>query len=167
MFRTSNRFIAVHALGFTWYNVVHCTNWIVNGLPERFPKLKTIWIESGVTWILWLMTRLDNEYRMRSSECPSLKMLPSEYMKQMYFSTQPMERPNDDGLLEAIFKGIDAENTLMYASDYPHWDMDLPSVIYDLPFLDEKAKRKILGENARDAFNLDVSERYPVAAAAE
>ena len=167
MFRTSNRFIAVHALGFTWYNVVHCTNWIVNGLPERFPKLKTIWIESGVTWILWLMTRLDNEYRMRSSECPSLKMLPSEYMKQMYFSTQPMERPSDDDLLEAIFKGIDAENTLMYASDYPHWDMDLPSVIYDLPFLDEKAKRKILGENARDAFNLDVSERYPVAAAAE
>lgn len=167
MFRTSNRFIAVHALGFTWYNVVHCTNWIVNGLPERFPKLKTIWIESGVTWILWLMTRLDNEYRMRSSECPSLKMLPSEYMKQMYFSTQPMERPSDDDLLEAIFKGIDAENTLMYASDYPHWDMDLPSVIYDLPFLDEKAKRKILGENARDAFKLDVSERYPVAAAAE
>ncbi len=166
MFRTSNRFIAVHALGFTWYNVVHCTNWIVNGLPERFPKLKTIWIESGVTWILWLMTRLDNEYRMRSSECPSLKMLPSEYMKQMYFSTQPMERPDAD-VMEAIFKAIDAENTLMYASDYPHWDMDLPSVIWDLPFLDEKAKRKILGGNAQRAFNLDVSERYPKAAAAE
>ena len=166
MFRTSNRFIAVHALGFTWYNVVHCTNWIVNGLPERFPKLKTIWIESGVTWILWLMTRLDNEYRMRSSECPSLKMLPSEYMKQMYFSTQPMERPDND-VMEAIFKAIDAENTLMYASDYPHWDMDLPSVIWDLPFLDEKAKRKILGGNAQRAFNLDVSERYPKAAAAE
>ncbi len=166
MFRTSNRFIAVHALGFTWYNVVHCTNWIVNGLPERFPKLKTIWIESGVTWILWLMTRLDNEYRMRSSECPSLKMLPSEYMKQMYFSTQPMERPDND-VMEAVFKAIDAENTLMYASDYPHWDMDLPSVIWDLPFLDEKAKRKILGGNAQRAFNLDVSERYPKAAAAE
>ena len=166
MFRTSNRFIAVHALGFTWYNVVHCTNWIVNGLPERFPKLKTIWIESGVTWILWLMTRLDNEYRMRSSECPSLKMLPSEYMKQMYFSTQPMERPDND-VMEAVFKAIDAENTLMYASDYPHWDMDLPSVIWDLPFLDDKAKRKILGGNAQRAFNLDVSERYPKAAAAE
>jgi len=167
MFRTSNRFIAVHALGFTWYNVVHCTNWIVNGLPERFPKLPVIWIESGVTWISWLMTRLDNEYRMRSSECPSLKMLPSEYMKQMYYSTQPLEIPSDSEYLEATFKFIDAENTLMYASDYPHWDMDLPSVIWDLPFLDEKAKRKILGENARDAFNLDVSHRYPKAAAAE
>jgi uncharacterized protein len=167
MFRTANRFIAVHALGFTWYNVIHCTNWVVNGLPERFPNLNVVWIESGVTWIPWLMTRLDNEYRMRSSECPSLKMLPSEYMKQMYYTTQPIEVPDDDEYMEAVFKCIDAENTLMYASDYPHWDMDLPSTIWDLPFLDEKAKRKILGENARDAFNWDVSSRYPKATAAE
>ncbi len=167
MFRTANRFIAVHALGFTWYNVIHCTNWVVNGLPERFPNLNVVWIESGVTWIPWLMTRLDNEYRMRSSECPSLKMLPSEYMKQMYYTTQPIEVPDDDEYMEAVFKCIDAENTLMYASDYPHWDMDLPSTIWDLPFLSEKAKRKILGENARDAFNMDVSARFPNAAAAE
>jgi uncharacterized protein len=167
MFRTANRFIAVHALGFTWYNVIHCTNWVVNGLPERFPKLKVVWIESGVTWIPWLMTRLDNEYRMRSSECPSLKMLPSEYMKQMYYSTQPIEVPDDEQYMEAVFRCIDAENTLLYASDYPHWDMDLPSTIWDLPFLDEKAKRKILGENARDAFNMDVSARFPKATAAE
>ena len=140
---------------------------MVNGLPERFPKLKVVWIESGVTWIPWLMTRLDNEYRMRSSECPSLKKLPSEYMKQMYYSTQPIEVPDDPDYMEAVFKCIDAENTLLYASDYPHWDMDLPSTIWDLPFLDEKAKRKILGENARDAFNMDVSARYPKSAAAE
>jgi predicted TIM-barrel fold metal-dependent hydrolase len=59
----------------------------------------------------------------------------------------------------------------MYASDYPHWDMDLPSTIYDLPFLSETAKRKILGENARKLFNMDVSDRFPnykpMAAAAE
>lgn len=166
MFRTSNKFIAVHALGFTWYNVVHCTNWVVNGLGERFPKLRTVWIESGVTWVPWLMTRLDNEYRMRSSECPSLKMLPSEYMKRMYYTTQPMERPNEDWFLEATFKYMDAENTLMYASDYPHWDMDVPSVIWDLPFLGERAKKNILGENARKAFNLDWEKLFPQYASA-
>ncbi|MBM3485576.1 MAG: amidohydrolase [Alphaproteobacteria bacterium] len=164
IFRVSNRFIAVHALGFTWYNVVHCTNWVVNGLPERFPKLKVIWIESGLAWIPWLMQRLDTEYRMRSSECPSLKMLPSEYMRRMYYTSQPMERPDHSGeqyLLEGTFKTINAETQLLWCSDYPHWDMDLPSVIYDLPFLTEKAKRNILGENARKVFNLDVADRFP------
>ncbi len=34
----SNRFIAVHALGFAWFNMLHMTNWLVNGMPERFPQ---------------------------------------------------------------------------------------------------------------------------------
>ena len=49
---------------------------------------------------------------------------------------------------------INAETQLLWSSDYPHWDFDLPSTIYDLPFLSEKAKRNILGENARRLFKL-------------
>src|SRR6266850_8504109 len=30
VFRGCNRFIAVHALGFSFYNILHCTNWVVN-----------------------------------------------------------------------------------------------------------------------------------------
>jgi uncharacterized protein len=161
LLRNTNRFISVHALGFVWYNVVHLTNWVINGLCERFPNLPVIWIESGLAWVPWLMQRLDNEFKMRSSEAPLLKKMPSDYMRDMYYSSQPMEIPDDLSILETTFKMIDAENQLLYASDYPHWDMDLPSTIYDLPFLSEKAKRKILGENAIKLFNLDVSETYP------
>ena len=53
--------------------MIHITNWIVNGIPERFPKLKVIWIESGLAWVPFLMQRLDNEYMMRTSEAPLLK----------------------------------------------------------------------------------------------
>ena len=49
---------------------------------------------------------------------------------------------------------IKAETQLLYSSDYPHWDFDLPSTIYDLPFLNEQAKRNILGGNAIRLFNL-------------
>ena len=151
----TNRFIAAHALGFTVYNMIHMTNWIVNGLPERFPKLRVMWIESGLAWVPFLMQRLDNEYMMRSSECPMLKKLPSDYMRDMFYSTQPMEMVNNKEALELTFKMINAETQLMYSSDYPHWDMDLPSTIYDLPFLNEQAKRNILGGNAQRFFNLD------------
>jgi hypothetical protein len=150
-----NRFLAVHALGFSWFNILHCTNWLVNGMPERFPKLKVAWVESGLAWIPFLMQRLDNEWMMRSSEVPLLKRRPSDYMREMFYSTQPMEMVNNREALELTFKMISAETQLMYASDYPHWDMDLPSTIYDLPFLTESAKRNILGGNAKRFFNLE------------
>jgi uncharacterized protein len=150
-----NRFMAVHALGFTWFNILHMTNWLVNGLPERFPKLRTVWIESGLAWIPFLMQRLDNEWMMRSSEVPLLKRKPSDYMREMFYSTQPMEMVNNREALELTFKMINAETQLMYSSDYPHWDTDLPSTIYDLPFLTEQAKRNILGGNAKRVFNLE------------
>jgi len=150
-----NRFLAVHALGFSWFNILHCTNWLVNGMPERFPKLKVAWVESGLAWIPFLMQRLDNEWMMRSSEVPLLKRRPSDYMREMFYSTQPMEMVNNREALELTFKMISAETQLMYASDYPHWDMDLPSTIYDLPFLSEAAKRNILGGNAKRFFNLE------------
>jgi hypothetical protein len=157
----TNRFITAHAVGFTFFNAVHCANWIVNGLPERFPKLKVIWIESGLAWIPWLMQRLDNDFRMRTSEAPSLKRLPSEYMRDMFYTSQPMEMVNNREALELTFKMINAETQLLYSSDYPHWDMDLPSTIWDLPFLNEQAKQQILGLNAKRIFNLDDSERFP------
>lgn len=157
-----NKFISVHALGFPFYNMIHLTNWVINGLPERFPALKVVWIESGLAWIPFLMQRLDNEYMMRSSEAPLLQKRPSEYMRDFYYSSQPMEQTGNMEVLKMTFEMIDAENRLLYSSDYPHWDFDLPSVIYDLPFLDERAKRRILGGNACELFGLeDAKTRGP------
>jgi uncharacterized protein len=151
----TNRFIAVHGLGFTWSNMVHMANWLVNGMPERFPRLKTIWIESGLAWIPFMMQRFDNEFMMRTSDAPLLKRKPSEYMREMYYSSQPMEMVDNRKALELTFEMINAPTQLLYSSDYPHWDMDLPSTIYDLPFLDMNAKRAILGGNAQKLFKLD------------
>ena len=66
-----------------------------------------------------------------------------------------MEAVDNREALEVTFKMMKADTQLMYSSDYPHWDMDLPSTIYDLPFLSEQAKRDILGGNAQRAFNLE------------
>ena len=99
------------------------------------------------------MQRLDHEFMLRPSEAPLLKKKPSDYMRDMYYSSQPMER-EDMTLLEQTFRVIDAENHLLYSSDYPHWDFDLPSTIYDLPFLSEKGRYNILGGTAARLFKL-------------
>lgn len=153
---TINRFLGMHALGFVWCNMVHMTNWILNGIPERFPKLKSVWVESGLAWVPFLMQRLDEQYLMRTSEAPLLKRLPSDYMREScWYSSQPMERTNLKAT-ELTFEMINAETQLLYSSDWPHFDFDTPSIVSRLPFLSEQAQRNILGLNAAKLFNLPV-----------
>lgn len=82
-----------------------------------------------------------------------LKKLPSEYIKEMYFTSQPIEA-HDPKLLASTLEAINAKTQLLYASDWPHWDFDSPSSIWDIPCLDEEAKRNILGGNANRIFKL-------------
>ena len=149
-----NRFIPVHALGFPYYNILHMTNLIINGIFERFPTLSTRWIEVGIAWVPFLMQRLDNEYMMRPSEAPLLERMPSEYMAEQFYATQPLELVRNRKLMEATFEAIHADTQLCFSTDYPHWDFDLPSTVYDLPFLSEQTKRNILGANAAKLFGL-------------
>jgi predicted TIM-barrel fold metal-dependent hydrolase len=159
-----NRFLSMHALSFVHCNLVHLTNWVINGLPERFPKLKVLWIESGIAWVPYWMQRIDSEYMMRTSEAPLLKRKPSEYAKEMFFSSQPIETHHPK-LVQATLEAINAETQLLYASDWPHWDFDGPNTIWDMPWLSEKAKKNILGANAARLFNL--KDPYAARAAAE
>jgi uncharacterized protein len=71
----------------------------------------------------------------------------------MYYSSQPMEIQDHDAM-QTTFRMINAETQLLYSSDYPHWDFDLPSTIWDLPFLSEQGKHNILGGTAARLFRL-------------
>lgn len=149
-----NRFLTVHALDFPLYNMIHLFNIVINGLPERFPRLKWVFYEAGLSWLAFVAMRLDHEYMMRPSEAPQLRKKPSEYLKDMYFATQPLEYPSKIEYLEMLFDMVNGASQFLYASDYPHWDFDLPSKIYDLPFLSEPEKRQVLGGNAYGLFNV-------------
>ena len=108
-------------------------------MGERFPKLPVVWIEAGLAWIPFLMQKLDHEYMLRPSEAPLLKKKPSDYMRDMYYSTQPMEI-TDEEALQNTFRMMNAETQLLYASDYPHWDFDAPVTIWDRPWLSREGQ---------------------------
>jgi predicted TIM-barrel fold metal-dependent hydrolase len=89
---------------------------------------------------------------MRPSEAPLLERLPSEYMREFFYSTQPFEMA-DAELARTTVETIGPDQ-LLWSSDWPHWDWDPPSKIWDLGYLDETQRRNILGENARRLLGL-------------
>lgn len=156
------RLVESQAVGFIVSNVIQITSAVMQGLPERFPKLKFLFQECGIFWIPMIMQRLDEYYLMRREEAPLLKGLPSEYiLDRFYFGTQPLESPRDPHHLEAVFDMINGHERLIFSTDYPHFDYDDPIVITRLAFLSQASKRKVLGENAMSVFNFAKGGRQP------
>jgi predicted TIM-barrel fold metal-dependent hydrolase len=131
----------------------HVASLIAHGVFERWPNLRFVLIECGVAWLPGIIWRLDADYKALRKETPWLKRLPSEYARDhIRLTTQPLERAAERRHLWSLLEAIDAEHTLLYASDYPHWDFDDPT---RLPLPDEW-KRRIFAENARELYGLPV-----------
>ena len=133
--------------------MAHLVSLICEGVFVKYPNLKVVLVEGGVAWLPGLMWRLDKNYKALRSTVPWLTRLPSEYIRDhCYLSTQPIEEPDNPQHLIDLFNMIDAENFLLYSSDYPHWDFDPPTHI--LRKMKPEARRKILYENAKALYNL-------------
>ena len=141
------KFLETHTLGFLFNNVAQLTSLVVQGVPVKFPDLDIIFQESGLMWIPMIMARLDGGYLKRQSEAPLLEKRPSEYIKEFYFGTQPLDHPAHESLQRTV-ETIGGPDQLMYASDYPHWDYDDPAAITDLGFLSDAEKQRILSGTA-------------------
>lgn len=150
--RGYEKFLETHTLGFLFSNMAQLTSLVVQGVPEKFPDLDVLFQESGLGWVPMMMHRLDTEYLKRPSEAPLLEKVPSEYMKEFYYGTQPIEYPSQK-FLEDTIRSIGADQ-VMYTSDYPHWDYDDPSAISDLSFLTDAEKQRILATNAEEVFGI-------------
>ncbi|MBD2863926.1 amidohydrolase family protein [Paenibacillus oceani] len=133
--------------------MTHLVSMVCEGVFVKYPNLKVVLIEGGIAWLPGLMWRLDKNYKALRSQVPWLTKLPSEYIREhVFISTQPIEEPDNPQHLIDLFNMIDAENIILYASDYPHWDFDAPTEI--LKRLSPEAKRKIFYENARKLYRL-------------
>ena len=126
---------------------------VCEGIFEKFPGCRVVLTEGGVSWLPHVLWRLDKNFKGLRHLAPWLKRMPSEYIRDhCMFTTQPIEEPNNFSHLKAIFDMIDAENILLFSSDYPHWDFDSPTAV--LRGLSAEAKSKIFYENAKTLYKL-------------
>ena len=132
----------------------HLVSIICEGVFEKFPNLKFVLVEGGVAWLPHLMWRMDKNYKALRATTPWLKKMPSRYIREhCYLTTQPIEEPENPKHLQQIFEMIDAENILLFSSDFPHWDFDDPFMV--LKGFPAETKQKILNLNAKKLYKLD------------
>ncbi|WP_287100479.1 amidohydrolase family protein [Mesorhizobium sp.] len=135
------------------FYAVHLSSFIFEGVFEKFPALKVGMVESGFAWVPPLMWKMDLDWKGLRRLTPWVKRLPSEYLiDHVRFGTQPLDEPADPEAMKQIINWIDGSRTLMFASDFPHWDADDPTMtLSDQP---EALRRRIFAENAIETYNL-------------
>jgi predicted TIM-barrel fold metal-dependent hydrolase len=124
---------------------------ICGGVLERFPRLRTVFLEAGGGWIVYWLERMDRDYDKLGFLVPELKRKPSEYFaRQCWICFEPDEKTM------GVAAQLIGEDRIIWASDYPHFDAESNCVatITERTDLSESAKRKILGENAAKLYNL-------------
>jgi predicted TIM-barrel fold metal-dependent hydrolase len=125
---------------------------IFDGVFDRFPTLKVVLIEHAFNWILPWMWRMDAVYKARGPE-NGLKRKPSEYVKDnIWFTTQPMDYPEDKLELTNALEWMEADKLLLFSSDYPHWTFDEPTWV--AKHMPERMRDQIMFQNAIDLFHL-------------
>jgi predicted TIM-barrel fold metal-dependent hydrolase len=145
VFETS---LAQHAIAHPFAMMANIVSMLETGVPVRHPDLGIGVMEAGTSWVPFLRNRLDKEFIERRREVPILQHLPSHYISDFYFGTQPIEEPERRSDIVALYELFNGAERAMFASDWPHHDFDHPQHVFGLPFTPE-ARRNIMGANAR------------------
>jgi predicted TIM-barrel fold metal-dependent hydrolase len=130
----------------------HLVSLLTEGVFEQYPGLKVVSLEGGSFWLPALMWRLDAHWKAFRSEVPWVKKLPSQYLRDhVRFGTQPFHRPDNEEHFLAYMESMDAENIMMFTSDYPHYDTDVPTQIFS-KIIPDRMKNRIMYENAKEFY---------------
>ncbi|MDQ3784924.1 MAG: amidohydrolase [Actinomycetota bacterium] len=151
VFQTS---LAQHAVAHPFSMMANMISLLETGVPVRWPDLDIGIMEAGISWVPFMLNRLDKEYTERRREVPFLQERPSHYIKRWYFGTQPIEEPERRDDIVKLFELFDGADRAMFASDWPHHDFDHPQYVFGLPF-SASDRRAIMGGNAARFFRLE------------
>ena len=149
-FPEGNRTFAF-GLGATFQIIPAVAALVMDGLFDRFPKLKCLCVEAGCGWAAYLMDRLDEKYQ-HFSYADKIKRKPSEYLAEnVWYVAEPQER-TINAMMDLV-----GEDKILWGSDYPHIDSHIEAasqIRASIADLSDRRKRLVLGENAKALFAL-------------
>jgi uncharacterized protein len=150
-----DNYAQVHTLSFPVDQMVAFTALAMGGVLDRYPALRVAFLESGVGWVPYFVHRMHEHREKRGDMVPAMTSDPRDYIErgQCFFSFEC-----EDRLLEPYVEHLGADS-LVFSSDYPHWDCDFPGTVEtaraNAAPLGDDALDRILGANAARLYGFD------------
>jgi predicted TIM-barrel fold metal-dependent hydrolase len=124
---------------------------LTEGVFVKFPALRVVLIESGVTWLPAAMWRINKTWRGVRAETPWQERMPSEVIRDnVRLTMQPFDAPDTVAALKTILEAVGSDQMLLFATDYPHWHFDGTDAMPD--GLPPDLIRKILLDNPLETY---------------
>jgi uncharacterized protein len=145
-----------HTLTFPFTVIKQFVNMMFSGVFERFPKLSFLILEAGAGWLPFWIDRMDNEFQMRHREV-RIRSTPSQILREarVYVSYTDFDR--DLATVNAMLGG-----GVVWGSDYPHWDAQIPdSRAALLGGCPEAIREQVFCANGNRCFYLANDQRLP------
>ena len=119
---------------------------VTEGVFAKFPGLKVVLMESGVTWLPAYIWRLTKFWKGLRSEIPWVSDPPGSIIRDhVRLTLQPFDGPDDDASVMRLMEHIGSDEMILFSTDYPHWQFDglnaMPKGI------DSGLARKIMADN--------------------
>ena len=124
----------------------HLASLIAEGVLERLPDARFVFADGGLSALIPIIWRLDKDWRSTRVEVPWTTKLPSVYIReQVRFCMSRADFPRDRG--DATWWTVaQADNLLLYASNYPQSDWLSPDALSD------HGLARVFAENARELY---------------
>jgi predicted TIM-barrel fold metal-dependent hydrolase len=146
---------------------------VLGGVFERFPDLKFVFTETGLTWVMMLLQQLELECRhgtdKRTTLYPhfhraieALSQTPTEYFRRNCYLGASLMMKADVDVLHQL--GVDR---VMWGADYPHHEGTYPHTLTALRVnfsgLPESEVRAMTSLNAAEVYGFDLDHLQTIA----
>jgi predicted TIM-barrel fold metal-dependent hydrolase len=120
---------------------------ISEGVFAKFPELKVVAIESGLSWLSGFVWRADKTWKGVRAEVPWVTRAPSELVRNhVRFTVQPVDAADEAEAILRLIEHLNSDELFLFSTDYPHWQFDGDRALPQ--GLSSELFRKIASENA-------------------
>jgi aminocarboxymuconate-semialdehyde decarboxylase len=137
-------------VGFLFDTTLAASTLVFSGVVARHPRIRWVLTHMGGA-IPYLAERLDRGYRAFEDCRRHIDRPPSEYLRNFYYDTV-----NFNPAAVRLALDFAGEDRILAGSDYPHQIGSIPLMLETIEKLgvDDRVRRKILGENAAKLLGL-------------